>query len=237
MSPTTNSQVTAKKRVLLVDDFAPIRTGLTCLINMEPDLAVCGEAENENLALIAAQEQQPDIAVVDWCLGNGTAAELVSTLSHQRPPVPVLVLSIYEEELYAERAFRAGARAYVMKHEATNKLIETIRCVANGQPLRGEKATSPASLASAAETSFKQAVLLETLTEAERESLKLIAAGHSASRIAQQFGMPLKDFVMLLENLKTKLRVNSTTELFQTAPRWLAESRRTERNFERPPPP
>jgi DNA-binding NarL/FixJ family response regulator len=228
MSQTTYSPTRAKKRVLLVDDYAPIRTGLTCLINAEPDLVVCGEAENESQALTVTQELQPDVAVVDWCLGKWTASGLVSALSHRQPPVPVLVLSIYDERLYAEQAVHAGARAYVMKHEATDKIIETIRRVANNQPLNSRQAASSPPPAHATDGSAHKAALFETLTEAEKEALRLIADGHSTARIAQRFGLRLQDFISLRESLKTKLRLGSTTELFQTAPRWMAESRRSE---------
>ena len=214
--------------MLLVDDYAAVRTGLTCVINAEPDLVVCGEAEDKSQALAAAKKLRPDVAVVDWCLGKEMASELISALSHQQPPVPVLVLSIYDEQLYAEQAVQAGARAYVMKHEATNKLIEVIRHVANGQPSGGGQVTSPASLTSAAKVAADETAMLESLIEAEMEALRLIADGHSSSRIAELLGLRLKDFDALRESLKTKLRLSSTTELFQTAPRWMAELRRAE---------
>ena len=120
-------------RVFLLDDHEIVRAALTTLINGEPDLIVCGEAEDEPHALAAIQELQPDIAVVDWSLRDQDASHLIATLRRRQPQLPVLVLSIHEREYYAERALNAGARGYIMKHEATHKLIEAIHCVAAGQ--------------------------------------------------------------------------------------------------------
>ena len=139
---------TSKKRILVVDDYDAIRGGLTKLINTEPDLVVCGEAGDERSALAAVEELQPDVAVVDWSLKDKNASKLIATLSRQQPPVAVLVLSIHEEEYYADAAIRAGARGYVMKQEATETVIEAIRCVAAGQRWLSAKAVlmvSPAS--------------------------------------------------------------------------------------------
>lgn len=137
MASRETEGATIKKRVFLVDDHEFVRRGLTALINAEHDLVVCGEAEGEDDALTAIQELQPDIAVVDWSLRDRDASQLIATLSRQRPQVPVLVLSVHEKQYYAERAVAAGARGYVMKHEATHKLIEAIHRVAAGQTLAG----------------------------------------------------------------------------------------------------
>lgn len=134
MASRETGGATVKKRIFLVDDHEVVRTALTTLINTEPDLVVCGEAEDENHALAAVQKLQPDIAIVDWSLRDRDASQLIATLSRQHPQVPVLVLSIHEKQYYAERAIAAGARGYVMKHEATEKLIEAIHRVAAGQP-------------------------------------------------------------------------------------------------------
>ncbi|MBI5685921.1 MAG: response regulator transcription factor [Verrucomicrobia bacterium] len=125
----------SKKRVFLVDDNEIVRAALTTLINAESDFVVCGEAEDENCALAAVKELQPDVAIVDWSLKEGDASKLITALSRRRPQVPVLVLSVHEKEYYAERATSAGACGYIMKHEAADKLIEAVRRVAAGQTL------------------------------------------------------------------------------------------------------
>jgi undecaprenyl-phosphate 4-deoxy-4-formamido-L-arabinose transferase len=122
----------SRKRVLLVDDHAVVRTGLATLINEESDMVACGEAENERSALETVQRLRPDVAVVDWSLKSRDASELLETMRQQHPRLPVLVLSIHDEVFYAERAMRAGARGYVMKREAADKIVEAIRHVAAG---------------------------------------------------------------------------------------------------------
>lgn len=129
-----------RKKVLLVDDHAILRAGLAALINGEPDLVVCGEADNERAALEVIRSVQPDVAIVDWTLGCADAADLVGALRSNSPPVPVLVLSMHDEVHYAERAIRAGAMGYVMKREAPDKVIEAIRAVIAGRAFLSEMA-------------------------------------------------------------------------------------------------
>lgn len=212
-----------KKRVLLVDDHAVVRMGLTQLINEEPDLVVCGEAEDERSALAVVKELHPDIAVVDWSLRDKDASSLIATLSQQYPRMPVLVLSVHEKQYYAEQAIRAGARGYVMKHEATEKLIEAVRRLAAGQSLPVEKTASTASTENGGEWTAGKIALLKTLTEAEMDVLRLVAHGYSPSRIADLLRLRLKDLNAVQDTVRTKLRLRSVTELFQTAPRWLGE--------------
>ena len=217
-----------KKRVLLVDDHAVVRMGLTQLINEEPDMVVCGEAEDEGRALAAVKELHPDVTVVDWSLRDKDASSLITTLSQRHPQMPVLVLSVHEKQYYAEQAIRAGARGYVMKHEATDKLIEAVRRLAAGQTLPVEKTASTASAEDASEWTAGKVALLRALTETETNVLRLIAHGYSPSRIADLLRLRLKDLSAIQEAVRIKLRLRSATELFQTAPRWLAESYRAE---------
>ena len=134
-----------RKKVLLVDDHAVVRAGLTTLIQHERDLVVCGEADTERRALEAVRQHRPDIAVVDWSLGNHDSSRLVETMRADYPDLPVLVLSIHDETLYAERAFRAGAIGYVMKQEATDKIVDAIRSVSAGRPFLSERAARSVS--------------------------------------------------------------------------------------------
>lgn len=229
MASSTSCGVPSKTRVLVVDDHAVVRSSLIRLINEESDLVVCGEAEDERQALAAAEKLQADVAVVDWSLRDKDASELIATLSEHHPQMPVLVLSVHEEQYYAGPAIRAGARGYVMKQEATEKIIAAIRCVATGQTWLSNQAASAVSTTSPDEWPADKVALLKTLTETETDALKLVANGYSSSRIAERLGLRLKDFNTLRENLRTKLRLRSTAELFQTAPRWLAEAHRIER--------
>jgi DNA-binding NarL/FixJ family response regulator len=122
-----------KIKVLLVDDHPLVREGLVNLISQEADLQICGEAGNEPQALELIRTVQPHVAIVDISLETGSGIELIKSIKAMFPAVTVLVLSMHDELLYAERALRAGARGYVMKREAAKKVIEAIRCVLAGQ--------------------------------------------------------------------------------------------------------
>lgn len=139
--PASVSKVGTRKRVLVVDDHPIVRLGLASFINQEQDLIVCGEADDESSALAAARELQPDIAVVDWSLKDRDAAEMIAILRQRYAQMPILVLSIHEELFYAERAMRAGANGYIMKQEASDRVIEAIRRVAAGQPYLSQRAS------------------------------------------------------------------------------------------------
>lgn len=143
--------------MLLVDDHAVVRTGLTALIQHERDLIVCGEADTERHALEAVRRHRPDVAVVDWSLGSHDASRLVETMRTDHPELPVLVLSIHDETLYAERAIRAGASGYVMKQEATDKIVDAIRSVSAGRTFLSDRATR--SLGNALHTRLPVATL------------------------------------------------------------------------------
>src|SRR5258706_12920578 len=129
----------AKIRVLLVDDHPILRKGLAQMINLEADMMVCGEAEDGPKAFEAAGTLNPDIAVIDVCLKGGNGIELVKNLKARFPDLPTLVLSMYDESLYAERALRAGSLGYIMKEEAIEQVLVAIRKVLQGEIFLSEK--------------------------------------------------------------------------------------------------
>lgn len=139
---TTPQDTLPRKRILVVDDHPVVRLGLVNFINQEDDLIVCGEADDENSGLTAARRLQPDVAVVDWSLKDRDAADMIAAFHRQHPRMPVLVLSIHDELFYAERALRVGANGYIMKQEATEKVIEAIRRVAAGDTYVTPRATA-----------------------------------------------------------------------------------------------
>src|SRR5882724_10653173 len=124
---------TGKRRVLIVDDHAVLREGLALVINVQPDLLVCGEAANVAGGQQAVAATQPDIALIDLSLMGGSGLELVKDLKVQYPKLPTLVLSLHDEALYAERVLRAGARGYIMKRASTTELLAAIRKVLDGE--------------------------------------------------------------------------------------------------------
>lgn len=130
-----------RRKVLIVDDHAVVRAGLSSLINEESDLVTCGEADSERSALELVHQLQPDVAIVDWSLGNRDATELLEALHADCPQLPVLVLSMHDEMVYAERAIRAGAIGYVMKQEASDRVVEAVRRVLEGKYYLSERAS------------------------------------------------------------------------------------------------
>ena len=122
-----------KSKILVVDDHPMIREGLVRLVDDEQDLAICGQADDAPEALKAISETKPDVVVVDISLKNSSGIELMKSIKAQYPKLPVLILSMHNEALYAERALRAGAMGYIMKQEASEKLLAAIRHVLGGQ--------------------------------------------------------------------------------------------------------
>lgn len=129
----------SKARILVVDDHAIVRAGLTLLINQEPDFVVCAEAKNADQALEAIEKHQVDLAIVDISLEGTNGIQLTKKIKSQRPHLPVLILTMHDEALYAKRAFRAGAQGYVTKHRATETIITAIREVLSGEIHVSEK--------------------------------------------------------------------------------------------------
>src|SRR5271170_340639 len=128
-----NNFASKKKTVFVVDDHPIVRQGLTLLINQEADLAVCGEAEEMHSALPAIQSARPDILIVDISLNGPDGLELLKNIRITSPRLPVLILSMHDESIYAERALRAGANGYIMKQEATEKVLVALRRILSGE--------------------------------------------------------------------------------------------------------
>jgi DNA-binding NarL/FixJ family response regulator len=122
-----------KSRILIVDDHAVVRQGLRLLINQEPDLVVCADAENAAEALEAIEKQRVDLAIIDISLDGPNGIQLTERIKSQHPNLPVLVLTMHDEELYVKRAFQAGAKGYVTKHEAAGTVITAIRLMLSGK--------------------------------------------------------------------------------------------------------
>jgi DNA-binding NarL/FixJ family response regulator len=133
MTATPPGASCRKIRVLVVDDHPIVRQGLSQLINQEPDLMVCGQAEDARTALDAIDPSQPDILIVDVSLDGPDGIELLKTIRAKDARLPVLILSMHDESLYAERALRAGANGYIMKQEATERVLVAIRQILGGE--------------------------------------------------------------------------------------------------------
>jgi DNA-binding NarL/FixJ family response regulator len=207
--------------VLLVDDHPVVRRGLGLMIDDEKDMQVCGEAESYEQALKAIQEIKPDVAVVDVSLSGRSGIDLIKELRTVAPTLPVLVLSMHDETLQAERALRAGAKGYIMKREAPANVIDAIRQVLRGGIFVSER-MSARLLGSIADAPAGTRSPLERLSDRELEIFNLIGQGLSPRTIAEKFGLSVKTIEAHRENIKGKLGLSSSHELIRyAAQHWL----------------
>lgn len=208
-----------KTKVLIVDDHPIVRQGLSELINHEKDLAVCAQAEDASQAMVAIRSTRPDVAVVDISLKEKNGVELIKDIKAQYPGLPVLVLSMHDESLYAERALRAGARGYIMKHEATGKVVTGIRAVLDGQVFVSEKMSARmVHKLVGGSTSVDSA--LDNLSDRELEVFNLIGRGLGTRQIAEQLYLSIKTIETYRSHIKEKLNLSSAGELLQYAIQW-----------------
>lgn len=213
-----------KKRIFLIDDHPLLREGIAQLINEQADLLVCGEAEDRNSALALVDTAKPDLAVVDISLKDQSGLELIKDFKAQAPQLLILVLSMHDEQLYAERALRAGARGYIMKREASCKVLDAIRHVLDGDIYVSEKIVAELlDKATGRLRSSSRPAALAALSDRELEVLLLIGQGYGTQQIASQLHISGKTIETHRANLKLKLKLNSGSELLQSAIRWSRE--------------
>ena len=208
-------------RILLVDDHPIVRQGLAELIQQEPDLSVCGEASDASEALKAIAASQPDIAIVDISLRDTSGIELVKDIKIHRPDLPVLVLSMHDETLYAERALRAGARGYVMKEEATEKLMTAIRTVLEGRMYLSQRMSARLLSQFVDGSPERRGSPVERLSDRELQVFELIGRGLGTRQIAESLHLSVKTIESHRENIKGKLKLTSAAELMQHAIHWV----------------
>ena len=209
-----------KIKVLLVDDHPLVRDGLVNLISQEADLQICGEASNEPQALEIIRTAQPHVAIVDISLENGSGLDLIKSIKAMFPAVTVLVLSMHDESLYAERALRAGARGYVMKREAAKKVIQAIRCVLAGQLYVSDKIAALMAEKFIEGRPTATASPIEQLSNRELEVFQLLGLGHNTRQIADHLHVGFKTVQAYCARIKEKLKLANATELLREAIRW-----------------
>jgi DNA-binding NarL/FixJ family response regulator len=213
-------KATAPARILIVDDHPVVRLGLRRAIEDSPTLTVCCEADSEAAALASLRRSRPDMAVVDLSLGQGNGLDLIRQLHDAVPDLPVLVLSIHDEALFAERALKAGARGYVMKQEPLERLVEAI-----GRVLAGQIAVSERIAQTVLERMVHEppapAGRLGGLTDREFEVFELIGRGLGTATIARDLGVSVKTIETYRSNIKTKLGLNDANGLTRYATSWV----------------
>jgi DNA-binding NarL/FixJ family response regulator len=206
-----------KAKVFLVDDHPIVRQGLGLLINREPDLAVCGEAEDAPSALQRMASAQPDLMVIDISLDGPDGLELLKTIRLKEPILPVLILSMHDESTYAERSLRAGANGYIMKQEATERVLVAIRRILEGKVYLSERLTNKMLEQFVHGAGSSKNNPLTTLSDRELEVYRLIGAGHGTRQIADELHVSVKTVESYQAHIKEKLSLRNARELVQHA--------------------
>jgi DNA-binding NarL/FixJ family response regulator len=216
-----------KIKILLVDDHPLVREWLTNLLKQQPDFQVCGEAGDapEGLRLIGAT--QPDITIVDISLASGSGIELIKDIRASHAQVAVVVLSMHDELLYAERALRAGAGGYIMKSEATQKVIEAIRAVLRGEIYVSPKVASLMARKFVGGKTGKTSFPIEQLSDRELEVFQLLGGGYSTRQISEHLHVGFKTVQGYSARIKEKLNLSNINELMREAIRWQENQDRT----------
>jgi DNA-binding NarL/FixJ family response regulator len=211
---------TSKAKVFLVDDHASFREALAEVIDHQEDLAVSGTADDAHRALQAIEAAKPDIAVIDICLAGKTGIELIKDLRVRCPNLPILVLSMYQESLYAEHALWAGAKGYVMKEESIQNVLVAIRRVLAGAVYVSEKMAARVLKEVAAGRPGEFVSPLERLSDRELEVFRLIGQGYRSHQIADKLHLSEKTIEAYRANIREKMNLKDATELLQQAIRW-----------------
>jgi DNA-binding NarL/FixJ family response regulator len=210
----------SKSRILLVDDHPIVRQGLAELIDHEKDLAVCGVADDVHKALDQIGTLAPDLVIVDISLRGSNGIELLKNIKVRYPKQSVLMLSMHDESLYAVRALRAGAAGYVMKQEATEKVLTAIRQVLNGEIYLSERMEKKMMHQLVGGRAARTGSPLEDLSDRELEVFNLIGQGHGTRQIAEELHLSIKTIESHRAHIKEKLNLKNATELVQHAIQW-----------------
>jgi DNA-binding NarL/FixJ family response regulator len=228
MSPSkTSSRKSEKKQVLIVDDHPLIRQGIRMLLTTEPDLEVCGEAETASDALAVMEKAKPDVAIVDLTLKESSGLELLKDIRVRYPDVLVLVVSMRDESLYAERVLRAGARGYVTKEEGPEMVLEGLRKILQGQIYVSQKMASKVMSKIVQGADQHGGSPIDHLTDRELAVFELIGKGLPTREIAKNLHISPKTVDSHREHIKDKLKLDSATELLKQGIQWVQDQNRT----------
>ena len=212
-----------KKRILIVDDHALMRKGLAELINGEATLEVCGEAGDLGEACAQAGKLKPDLVIADIALDGNDGVELTKELSRRWPDLPVLAYSMHEEDIYAERLLRAGAKGYVMKRHPPEVLLEAISQILRGKVFLSEHMSTRMLGKFVGSSESEQKTPLDKLSDRELEVYTLIGKGLSTNQIAEKLCLSIKTIETYREHLKQKLNLQSGLELVRHAVEWAVQ--------------
>ncbi len=209
------------KQLLIVDDHPMMRDGLAALIGAQPDLAVCAQVADAREAMQAIETLRPDLVLMDISLPGKSGLEAIKDLQALAPGLAVLVLSMHDESLYAERVLRAGARGYVMKQEGGKRIMEAIRAVLAGKVAVSEKMSARIMDAFTGHRAQRDTTPVTGLSDREFEVFQLVGRGRSTKEIAEQLHLSPKTVEVHRVNIKAKLKLATSPELVHYAVRWV----------------
>ena len=221
--PEQKARQKRRFKVLLVDDHPMFREHLGQLINRDLGMAVCAEADNIKDAMRLIRETHPDIAIVDITLQGSSGLELLKDLKAQEIALSVLVLSMHDEELYAERALRAGAKGYITKNEASAEVIKAIRCVMEGEIYASRKVTGKLLERMTQKRTPPELAGMETLADRELEVFQMLGRGKSTVEIARSLNLGDSTIETYRARIKDKLQLRSAAELYLRAGQWVRD--------------
>jgi DNA-binding NarL/FixJ family response regulator len=213
-----------KSRIIVVEDHPLLCAGLMQLIHTQPDLTCAGTADNTAAARQLVEQCKPDLMLLDLRLKSGDSLELIKSLRVEHPKVKVLVLSQYDELIFAERALRAGASGYIMKENATDEVLRAVRKVLAGELYFSDRVAAAVVQRTLREKPSGARIGVESLSDREMQVFQLLGASYSARQIAEQFHLSPKTVETHCEKIKHKLSLNNAAELKQFARKWAAEN-------------
>jgi DNA-binding NarL/FixJ family response regulator len=211
----------AKTKILIVDDHPMMRQGLVQLIDNEPDLSVIGEAETAEQAISKITDAVPDLVLADISLTGKSGIEFIKDIQALRPGLPVLVISMHDESVYAERVLRAGGRGYIMKQEGGKQIMQAIRHVLSGQIYVSPKMSGRILEGFSGRRAASAGSPIEQLTDREFEVFQLIGQGKGTRQIAEQLHLSVKTVEVHRQHIKEKLKLTDAPSLARYAVQWV----------------
>lgn len=222
-----SSQKLPSKNILIVDDHPIVRQGIKSLLASEPDLVVCGEAESSGDAFKQMRKLKPDVAIIDISLKGTDGLELTKALREMEESMPILIMSMHDEVLYAERALRAGANGYIMKDQVADNIVEAVRRVLKGDIYVSE-GVRQRILRGVRGIKDKNKPSVDRLSDRELEVFRLLGEGLGTRQIAEQLKLSIKTIETYRAHIKEKLNLSSGTELVRYAVQWVEHQFDTE---------
>jgi DNA-binding NarL/FixJ family response regulator len=210
-----------RRKIMIVDDHPILRKGLAMVIDQEPDLTVVGEAEDVQSALGMIEGLNPDLVIVDLALPGVDGIELIKTMKLKYKDLPALVVSMHDESLFAERALRAGARGYIMKQEAVEKVLVAIRKVLGGEIFVSDRTTTKMIETLMLGDAKGMSTPLELLSNREMTVFRLIGQGFKTRQIADKLHLSVKTIESYRSHIKDKLKIPTGTDLMKYAIQWV----------------